>query len=335
MGTDKRIFHHYFKMNYYYLLLGLFSTFCLVSSITIREAVVVGDGSDEDLPVEEGESLVMKCTSDTEWSSCNWVHEIEDQMDSQGQQMTLVCSALPSHNGDTCTNSGGSSDLESGYSNRIRIETTPTTCGVRIDRAEPRDHGEWKCIMRDNPLNNVGAQSTIDVYAANQSTIYITKPDLWQDPDEIIEYTIGNSNTEIEASCTAYGGNPKPEFHWYVGDGRDSDNEILENIRPRTTEGKDDRGNYVTQEINWGPTRAELCNYRDLENVCYDATLAFSLICKVKQISNNQEYYRSENDVQEAPVSVNANTGSLNSISLWSVLFLLCVSMYFDRNNKV
>ena len=39
------------------------------------------------------------------------------------------------------------------------------------------------------------------------------------------------------------------------------------------------------------------------ENVCYDATLAFSLICKVKQISNNQEYYRSENDVQEAPVS--------------------------------
>ena len=55
---------------------------------------------------------------------------------------------------------------------------------------------------------------TIDVYAANQSTIYITKPDLWQDPDEIIEYTIDNSNTEIEASCTAYGGNPKPEFHW-------------------------------------------------------------------------------------------------------------------------
>ena len=53
-------------------------------------------------------------------------------------------------------------------------------------------------------------------------------------------------------------------FFRYVGDGRDSDNEILENIRPRTTEGKDDRGNYVTQEINWGPTRAELCNYRDL-----------------------------------------------------------------------
>ena len=37
-----------------YLLLCFFSTFCLVSSITIREAIVVGDGSDEDLPVEEG-----------------------------------------------------------------------------------------------------------------------------------------------------------------------------------------------------------------------------------------------------------------------------------------
>ena len=55
---------------------------------------------------------------------------------------------------------------------------------------------------------------------------------------------------------------PKIYFR-FVGDDN-SDNEILENLRPRNTEGKDDRGNYVTQEINWGPTREELCNYRNL-----------------------------------------------------------------------
>ena len=65
-------------------------------------------------------------------------------------------------------------------------------------------------------------------------------------------------------------------FFRYVGDGRDSDNEILENIRPRTTEGKDDRGSYVTQEINWGPTREELCNYRDLVSQ-YNIILALKL----------------------------------------------------------
>ena len=54
----------------------------------------------------------------------------------------------------------------------------------------------------------------LNVYASNQSTLFITKPDLWSDPNEVIEYEVDNSNSEIEAACTAYGGNPKPEFHW-------------------------------------------------------------------------------------------------------------------------
>ena len=56
----------------------------------------------------------------------------------------------------------------------------------------------------------------LNVYASNQSTLFITKPDLWSDPNEVIEYEVDNSNSEIEAACTAYGGNPKPEFHWWV-----------------------------------------------------------------------------------------------------------------------
>ena len=53
-----------------------------------------------------------------------------------------------------------------------------------------------------------------DAFVSNQSTIFITEPDLWSDPSEVISYEIDKTNTEIEATCTAYGGNPEPKFHW-------------------------------------------------------------------------------------------------------------------------
>ena len=49
---------------------------------------------------------------------------------------------------------------------------------------------------------------------SNQSKIYITEPDLWSDPSEVITYDLSKTNTEIEATCTGYGGNPEPIFHW-------------------------------------------------------------------------------------------------------------------------
>ena len=64
-------------MKFLILLLCLFP---YVFSITIRDASVQGDGSDEDNPVEEGEELVLQCTTDSDWSSCAWEHEIEDQL---------------------------------------------------------------------------------------------------------------------------------------------------------------------------------------------------------------------------------------------------------------
>ena len=56
--------------------------------------------------------------------------------------------------------------------------------------------------------------SEVDAFVSNQSKIYITEPDLWQNPSEVISYDLSNSNSEIEATCTAYGGNPEPTFRW-------------------------------------------------------------------------------------------------------------------------
>ena len=56
--------------------------------------------------------------------------------------------------------------------------------------------------------------SEIDVHVSNKSKLFITEPDLRVKPNEVVQYSVGDSNSEIEATCTGYGGNPEPEFHW-------------------------------------------------------------------------------------------------------------------------
>ena len=56
--------------------------------------------------------------------------------------------------------------------------------------------------------------SEVDAFVSNQSKIYITEPDLWQNPSEVISYDLSSSSSEIEATCTGYGGNPEPKFRW-------------------------------------------------------------------------------------------------------------------------
>ena len=56
--------------------------------------------------------------------------------------------------------------------------------------------------------------SELDLHVANKSYVVITEPDLWQDPHAVLEYQIDDTRAEIEATCTAYGGKPVPEFHW-------------------------------------------------------------------------------------------------------------------------
>ena len=73
------------------------------------------------------------------------------------------------------------------HNSRIRIETGPNICALRISKADPRDNGEWSCNMRED-IMEMGSVAKVEVYAANQSRTFITLPDLWRDPDDIIEY---------------------------------------------------------------------------------------------------------------------------------------------------
>lgn len=56
--------------------------------------------------------------------------------------------------------------------------------------------------------------SYIDIHVANQTTIFITDPDLEEDSSQTIEYDLEDERAEIEATCTGYGGKPEPTFRW-------------------------------------------------------------------------------------------------------------------------
>jgi len=279
---------------------------CIALSITIQEAIVDGDGSDEDQPLNEGDTLTLNCRVDQEWSICVWSHEIEDQTDSLGNDMKLVCTSQPTHNGDTCTNIGGSDELDDA-ARRIRAKTSQDSCGLTISRSEAIDGGTWKCSMFSGS-DLAGAVSEVDAFVSNQSKIYITEPDLWSDPSEVITYDLSKTNTEIEATCTGYGGNPEPIFHWFVGDD-DSDNEITDH-KTRKITSSDDLGDYVSEQMTWTPSRADLCNFDATSDSCEDDQLTFSLICKVEQTASSGTYYQNENDQQLVEVVVEVSSAS-------------------------
>merc|ERR1719273_198735 len=100
----------------------------------------------------------------------------------------------------------------------------------------------------------------MDVHVSNQSTIFITLPDLFENPNDVIDFDISDSRAEIEATCTAYGGKPDPEFHWYVGD-TDNGNEITDFNSQQLMTSSDDLGDYVEQRIQWTPSREDLCKF--------------------------------------------------------------------------
>ena len=73
--------------------------------------------------------------------------------------------------------------------------------------------GEKTFIFEITPYDSF-IFSELDLHVANKSYVVITEPDLWQDPHAVVEYQIDDARAEIEATCTAYGGKPVPEFHW-------------------------------------------------------------------------------------------------------------------------
>jgi len=299
----------------------------LAKAITIQQAEVVGDGSDEDTPLVEGDDLTLKCTSDSEWSMCTWTHEIEDQKDSNGNQMTLTCTFSTTHNGEYCTNIGGSDELDDIAKRRIQAVVQSNSCGLRIRDSEAIDGGTWKCSMFDGTPNSAWAYNEVDAFVSNQSTIFITEPDLWSDPSEVISYEIDKTNTEIEATCTGYGGNPEPTFHWFVGDD-DDDSEITDHTTKKVGPSSDDLGNYISEQMSWTPTRDDLCEFDATSDNCEDDQFTFNLICKVVQESNG-EYYREENDQQMAEVVVEVtNSSSMVISSLLLVSFALMTVLH-------
>jgi len=268
--------------------------------------------------------LSLACTADSEWSMCTWTHEIEDLEDSNGNTMTLSCSFSYGHNGEYCSNIGGSDELDDSAKRRIQAVVQGNTCGLRIRDSEAIDGGTWRCSMWDGNPNNAWAFDDVDAFVSNQSTIYITEPDLWSDPSEVITYEIDKTNTEIEATCTAYGGNPEPTFHWYVGDD-DDDNEITDHKTSHRTS-SDDLGDYISESMSWSPTRDDFCDLDVTSDDCEEDQFTFNLICKVVQDSNG-EYYQNENNQQMAEVVVEVTNSSTKVFSSLLLVFFALMTV--------
>jgi len=299
----------------------------LAKAITIQQAEVVGDGSDEDSPLVEGDDLTLRCTADSEWSLCMWIHEIEDLEDSNGNTMTMTCQFSSTHNGEYCTNIGGSDELDDSAKRRVQAIVQGNSCGLRIRDSEATDGGTWKCRMNDGTPYSAWAEVEFDAFVSNQSTIFITEPDLWSDSSLVISYEIDKTNTEIEATCTAYGGNPEPKFHWYVGDD-DDDSEITDHTARKVGPSSDDLGDYVAEQMSWSPTRDDLCEFDATSDDCEEDQFTFPLICKVVQESNG-EYYRDENMQQMKDVVVEVtNSSSMVISSLLLVSFALMTVLH-------
>lgn len=305
-------------MRLLFLLIALPS----VLPITINEISVQGDGEDPDNPLAEGDRLTVKCSADSEWSLCSWVMELDGEYDSNNQLKKLVCGTYATNGGSVrCNNHGGSDDLDD-IADNIQLSGDEKSCTLQISDAEAIHGNKWRCNMWDDP-SSAGAQIDKDIHISNQSTIFITEPDHFQDPNEMIEYTLDQSNERIEATCTAYGGKPDPEFHWYVNDDDDR-SEIPDSDLTRYTDSRsDDLGDYIQESIRWSPTRDELCQFEDLENDCYEYQFSFDLICKVVQKAGSNIYYQSENEQQKTDVIVNIKSGAARLTTMVSSLLFL------------
>jgi len=299
------------------LFLVLALSFAWVQPLTVQPSIQNGN-FDEKTPLEEDEDVTLVCLTDEEFSTCMWTHAIEDQYDSNGQQMTFACTTGGGQHSSQCENNGGSEELDSEAS-RMQISSTTSACSLRISSAAI-DDGKWRCHISKLSQTVIGE---LDLHVANKSYVVITEPDLWQDPHAVVEYQIDDTRAEIEATCTAYGGKPVPEFHWYIEDGSDDRNEITNPDSVRNMESSDDLGDYIQQRMTWSPTRDDLCDFNEIENICDDYDFSFNLVCKVVQSSGSKVYYERENDQENAEQTVLVDVKGGQSALLASIAMLL------------
>jgi len=313
-------------------LLGLILP--IFNCLTISQYGIQGsDGETEEQPVHVEDEFTLECglslNANEDWFYCAWSHVVEDIENSDGQPAKVICgvSDYMSDNGRYCANKGDS-ELDS-YEQRITMVLGQSSCGIRVDNAEPTDSGDWTCKV----VGNGGAetQQTIEVFVANMSTLYITDPDLEEDSRATIEYDLEDTRSEIEATCRAYGGRPAPEFHWYLDD---EDVEIEKSdLTTRVREGRDAiLGEYTEETISWQPTLDSLCEDYDLDQEACERNknkyrfFNMNLMCKVEQ----GDYFVEENDDNMAEVIIEVISGA-PSLKISGMLSLVMMAAFTSK----
>ncbi|TRY75785.1 hypothetical protein TCAL_01291 [Tigriopus californicus] len=271
-----------------FLLAGLLA-FSGVCSLSVGQAEIVGsDGLDEDSPIADDDSFTLKCDIQVQGSNDGW----------------LLCM----------------------WTHELEDEQDANNEDLRIVCSTSPD-GSAQCSNKggSSELSSY-ASSFVDIHVANQTTIFITDPDMEEDSSQTIEYDLEDERAEIEATCTGYGGKPEPTFRWYINDDR---NEISENdLQRRLRPGEDSiLGEYVEETIIFQPTLEDLCNSYDIDDYACETNkpryhfFNFNLICKADQ----GVYFERENEDQEAMVTVDVVSGS--TAPLASVVVLLLSSI--------
>ena len=81
--------------------------------------------------------------------------------------------------------------------------------------------------------------------------------------------------------------------------------------------------------MTWQPTRSDLCDFDEINNICDDFDFSFNLVCKVVQSSGSKTYYERENDEESTDqivlVDVKGGQGTILS-SVCLLLFTFFVS---------
>ena len=63
------------------------------------------------------------------------------------------------------------------------MDVSSSHCGLRIDRANAYDTGEWKCHVTETPSGST-LYSAVDLYVSNHTTLHISDPDLEEDSSQ-------------------------------------------------------------------------------------------------------------------------------------------------------
>lgn len=295
------------------------SLICGLNAFSISSAEVQGDGKEETRPAKEGTSVTMRCTlalsNSEEWSVCQWHHIIEGQFDQTNKEMNVQCVGLPISQGQTCTNHGGSSEMDS-YASRIKLDVSPTHCGLIITNSDARDNGEWVCKVSVGDNSQMGS---LDLFMTNQSKAIITDPNSLAVPPEMIKYDLDASRPEIKSTCRGYGGRPEPTFVWYVNEDRYLINKNDYVANPIRRGSDPIFGAYVEETMTFTPTYDKICQDYGLSSVCKTDVFTFKLICKVDQGS----YYQSQNADSPSEILVEVRNGAK---FITSSIFLLLAS---------